>query len=221
MKINDIYTQNTEENKENMRTGQEEEAFRQYYEEKAAGGQLSLEDYREKIDKLVSRLRQSAGYGGSDLVIFLTDEAYEAMRMDPAYEAWVLDQIRSECSGPPGAGSVGFLFFTGDKKGFVKQVSSYRDRKRLEELKEERRRRLKKLRKLQLEAYYEKKRLQRLYFEELAKYRCAVRKYEMDKVMEEYLENDKGIPQITVRTPGPQPRPKKSPYAAALRSLYL
>lgn len=142
--------------------------------------EMTMEEYKQYIAQKLRQLPVYPGRTQAHVFVTISEEAYAAMKNDPEYEAWVLDDLRSVWSGP------GFCYGSGDEVyisvyyGATKEEChsdtwtipgrSASDRAR--ERQEENRRRLeKKIKKLKLQ-----KQLREIAFQRQERQRALVKK---------------------------------------------
>ncbi|MCM1064512.1 MAG: hypothetical protein NC420_08595 [Eubacterium sp.] len=71
--------------------------------------EMSMEEYRQYIAQKIRQIPVHPSRRNEYISVTISEEGYAAMKNDPEYEAWVLNDLRSICSRP------GFCFGSGDK----------------------------------------------------------------------------------------------------------
>ena len=67
---------------------------------KTSPQEMTLDEYKAYIEGELQNIPRNLTRYRDDVTIVISDEGYQAMQSDSAYEAWVLDSVREELSFP-------------------------------------------------------------------------------------------------------------------------
>lgn len=152
--------------------------------------EMTMEEYKQYISQQIMRMPVHPGRRQENISVIISEEGYAAMKNDPEYEAWVLDNLRAIYSQPGGYFGSADKVYTNIYIGGTKEESyaqtwsvparNYRDR--AEERRREARTRLekrlkkKRLQKQLRELFYQRKERQRKLVKKLIEHRSEIEK---------------------------------------------
>lgn len=124
-------------------------------------GEMSMEEYKQYISQQIRHFPVHPSRRQENIYVVISEEGYEAMKNDPEYEAWVLNNLRSFYAQPGGYFGSGDKVYTDVYIGATKEecyAQTWRIPARTPRDRAEERRREAKIR---LEKRLKKKRLQK------------------------------------------------------------
>lgn len=137
--------------------------------------ETSIEEYKLSIYKQIDGMMAKSVGAGDMVWVSISEECFQNMQRDPAYEAWVLDKVRQACAscGSNGVDYCSVLKFGATKEDYKETSQCFADkatRKMLREKEAEARRELQRKRKKQqekkmLEAKWYKQRVERNFIQ--------------------------------------------------------
>lgn len=152
--------------------------------------EMTMEEYKRCISQQIGRMPVHPSRREENISVVISEEGYAAMKNDPEYEAWVLDNLRAIFSRPGGYFGSADKVYTNIYIGGTKEESyvetwsvpagNYRDR--AEEQRTEARNRLekrlkkKRLQKQLRELYYQRQERQRKLVKKLIEHRSEIEK---------------------------------------------
>lgn len=153
-------------------------------------GEMTMEEYKRYISRQIGQIPVHPGRREENISVVISEEGYAAMKNDPEYEAWVLDNLRAIYSQPGGYFGSADKIYTNIYIGGTKEESyaqtwsvpagNYRDR--AEERQTEARNRLekrlkkKRLQKQLRELFYQRQERQRKLVKKLIEHRSEIEK---------------------------------------------
>lgn len=155
-----------------------------------SSSEMTMEEYKQYISQQIRRMPVHPGRREENISVVISEEGYAAMKNDPEYEAWVLNNLRSFYAQP------GICFGSRDKIytsvyiGATKEEShsetwsvptrNYRDRaeerRREARIRLEKRLKKKRLQKQLRELYYQRQERQRKLVKKLIEHRSEIEK---------------------------------------------
>ncbi len=167
--------------------------------EKSITKDMTMQEYQCYIYYLISNMQKHPSQRNDDVLVLISQAAFEAMWNDPAYEAWVLKDIQTYFSGNHAMSSYFgradvVLFYGAKKEECYSQVRYPEYEKKMRKKQEEERYRAKReanrkrLKKLQQKRFLEqralKKMLEKRYLEKL----WLEKKQLRDERLEEWID---------------------------------
>ena len=161
-------------------TMQRQEAGNTAIQGKQSPQNMSMEEYKQYITQKIRQIPVHPSRRNEFISVHISEEGYAAMKNDPAYEAWVLNDLRSTWSQPCFCFGSGDRVYTSIYYGATKEerrsdtwtIPARRPSDRARERREENRRRLaKKIKKQKLQ-----KQLREIAFQRQERQRALVKK---------------------------------------------
>lgn len=169
----------------------------------ASQGEMTMEEYKRYISQQIRQLPIHPGRRQENISVIISEEGYAAMKNDPEYEAWVLDNLRAIYSQPGGYFGSADKVYTNIYIGGTKEESyaetwsvpagDYRDRaeerRREARLRLEKRLKKKRLQKQLRELFYQRQERQRKLVKKLIEHRSEIEKENRKRFKKEEIKD--------------------------------